>query len=282
MKQFLHFLESSLRKLTVIDWVFIGFGVIAIAGMLFFLRRSNTWLDIRVKITDPDVLYARAVPSVNYGQAFVEGDVERNELGQVSATITRVDAVQISPTQQAVYLTIHAKGLYSPLKKQYSIKGKPVVFGQSLNFTFTNVRFIGLVTDFPEYRAQKPVQTKKIQVTAQFLNESRNFSEVYGVLSYLSSAVKPGDEIFDSQNHSIVKVLSVDQKPARRTTIDDRGFPRVIEDPLLKDVSYKLELEVKEIDGKYYLYDDIPVQVGGSLPLNFNQVQIFPTVLNFL
>ncbi len=272
------FIRRFIKQLTVLDY---GLFLVVITGMiffLFFLKRENIFIDVKFKITDPDVLYMNTRTLDEYAVSFVIGDKELNELGQTIAEIIKVDTYRTNTDRQVVYLTMRIKANYSPRKKLYSIKGRPVVVGQSFTYTLTKVKFEGIVVDFPGFTAANKTFDKKT-VKTQIRDSSREYSDTYGVPSYIAYAVKAGDQVKDSQGNVLAKVLQVDVLPAKRTVLSADNRTLVVNDPELKDVFYTLELSVYKDKDRLFMFDYLPVYIGQVLPLNFPSISIWPTII---
>jgi hypothetical protein len=275
---------SVIKKLTILDYIFAAFFVFLVLFILSFFRRSDKDITIRFRVTSPESLYETDIygpksPTNDYAYAFQVGDAETNELGQIINQITAVDRYPISPTRQIIYLDMKVKTSYNAHNQQYTFKGKPVVFGQSYSFVLKNVKFDAIVVDFPGFEENLHVENKKVTVKAQLLYASRQFSEVYGVLPYLAEAVKKGDQMKTSQGNILVEVKDVSITPAKRTTISNTGQPIVISDPLLKDVTYTLEINAKKIGDKLYLFEDLPIELDQGVPLHLEKVSVYPTII---
>lgn len=266
------------RKWSVSDiFLLVIFG----SFLLFFIivtSRSNEEIEIKVKVTDPNVFYMGLQPSNEFAYSFEKGDIERNEVGQKIAEIIDVERYKTSPSAQTVYLTIKLKANYNPLQKIYSVKGRPIVFGQPLIFTFSNVKVEALVVEFPGFVRQK--NKKTVLIHSQLRMDNRNFSDIYGVPTFLRDAVKKGDVVKDKDNQPVIEVLSVRSEPAKRTVISSDNKSLVIADKELFDVYYDFKVEAFESDGKLFLYDYYPLEIGSVLPLVLDNLSVWPTIVD--
>lgn len=268
----------KLRGLSPLDiFLLVIFGSFLFFFILVF-SRSNEEIEIRVKVTDPNVLYMGLDPSNEFAYSFQKGDIERNEIGQQVAEIIDIERYKTSSNAQSTYLTIRLKANYNPLQKRYSVKGRPIVFGQPLIFTFNNVKVEGLVVEFPGFIQEKKART--VMVSAQLRMDNRNFSDVYGVPDYLRDAVKQGDLVRDKNSEPLIEVLTVRSEPAKRTVVTADNRSITITDQQLFDVYYTFKIEAFEVDGKLFLYDYHPLEIGGSIPLIFDDLSIWPTILD--
>ncbi|OGG30178.1 hypothetical protein A3A63_00905 [Candidatus Gottesmanbacteria bacterium RIFCSPLOWO2_01_FULL_46_9] len=268
------------KKLTIIDYLFIVGFIVAIGGFIIFFRRESVLITIRLKVTDLSPFFIKDQPPDEYAYAFQKGDAEYNELGQITATILDVSAYKTVPEKQVTYVTVKAKTVYDPRKKQYSLKGKPISFGQTFLFTFARVKFEGMVVDFPSF--QNTATPTATLVQAQIRTESREFSDTWGVPDFIANAVHEGDEVKDSKGNVLAKITSVTVVPARRTIITAAGSPIIIFDPQLKDVFLSLNLTTKIINDKIYMFDYMPVSVGSQIPLNLPTIAISPVITHIV
>jgi len=270
----------SFKKISLIDVIL---GLTLILGLIFFIlffRRQNTFINIRVKVTDPNVLYLTRKPDDQYAHAFLIGDTEKNEIGEETAKIINIDKFRSESQQQTLYLELSLKANYNPRRGIYTVKGRPIVFGQPMTFTFSNVKVEALVVDYPGFRSD--AQAGSLVVKAQLRYESRDFSDVVGVPAYLANSVKKGDKVFNSKGETLAEILEVDIKPAKRIIISQAGKSIAIQDQELKDVYLTIKIKTLEVDGMKYVYDYLPILIGNSLPLNFKDVSIWPTITEIL
>ena len=267
------------KQLTLADYIILG--VVIFTGILLFVffRRVNTTITIRMKITDSDVQYMNVRPLDEYAANFIVGDKEMNELGQTTAEITRVDTYHTEPDKQVVYLTMRVNANYNPRNQQYSVKGIPIVVGQSLIFTLTHIRLQGIVVAFP-LTSTIIGRPKTFVVKAQLrdTSDSRQYSDTYGVPDFVSQSVKPGDVITNSEGTILIKVLVVNIQPAKRTIVTQENTSLTIYDQELKDVFYTLEIHGFTNNNMLFTYDYLPIFVGQILPLTFPHTSIKPTV----
>ena len=274
------FFPSLKTRLKINFFDFFLFGIVIFAGLIFYFvfRRETATIQIRLKVTDKDVLYQYANPNNSYASAFKVGDSELNEIGQKTAEIVGVEAYNISATDQVVYLDVDVKAVYNPLKKQYTMKGKPVIFGESFVFSFSKVYVQALVVDFPGSNFNQDIQIGKTIVKTQVRFDSRQFSDVYGAPKFYLAAIHQGDEMKDSHGNVLAKILNVDSSPAKRVVITANGILQEMNDPELVDIFLTVELTTKRINGKTYMFDYLPLQVGSSVPLNLSTIAIYPII----
>lgn len=275
-----HFIRTIYKRLSFWDKLLLATFFLLGATFVVFFRREIRHVTTTFKVTDKDVLYAITNPQEEFANAFTVGDTERNEFGQVISEIMSVNAYRVNPGNQVVYLEIRLKTVYNFRKNQYSMKGKPVIFGQSFVFNFSNVSFQAIVTTPPGFK--QVIGENKLLVKARLRDESREFSDTYGVPDYVAGAVKAGDTMKDSAGKVLAQVKDVQVKPARRTVVVSTGRSVVIEDLDLKDVFFTIELTVKEVAGKKYMLDFIPVLVNQRIPLNLENISLWPVITEVL
>lgn len=264
------------------------------AGIYFIFKREVVYITARFKVTDEYFASWRSPRNENV-LGFIVGDTERNELGKVVAEITGIESYKTNPDQQVayesynshpdrqvVYLDIKFQAIYNSRKKVYTVRGKQVAFGETIPFYFSHVKFKGIVVDFPGFSGYKNVKSGATVVQAQLRDNNRQFSDIYGVPSYLAYAIQPGDTVVDSNNNTLAKVRDVQVRPAKRTVLDSYGNSLLTNDPDLKDVFYTIELSTKIINDKIYMFDYLPVEIGTRIPLFTKTVSVWPTITKIL
>lgn len=292
IRKYIRFLVTATKKMVVLDYVFIGVFLLIFLGFFIFTKRKTVYIPVTFKVTDerslnavfspkPDVLQDFS-PRVDFAQGFIVGDMEKNEFGQATATITGVDSYDISPNNQAVFVTVNVKAIYSPRKNQYTVKSRPITYGASIPFIFKNITFTGLVVNFPHFESAQQAEPGITRVKVQLRQDSREFSEVFGVPHYLATAIKAGDSITNSNDEIMATIISVETRPATRTVVTGSGTTINTQDPSLLDVFYTIDLATKQVNDKTYMFDYFPVLIGETIPLNFPTVSVYPTIIEIL
>lgn len=268
------------KEFVIIDYILLIIILFSVIFFFFYLKRQNRYINITVKVTDDDVLYAYTDPNDFYANSFIVGDGEKNILGKNIIRIDQIRTYQTEENKKAVYLDLQIEANYDPKRDQYYFRGQPLIYGQSILFSFSQVRFHALVVDFPNFQDQS--QEYKIKVKAQLRSNDLKSPDVYGVPDYVANAIRPGDQIIDSQNQVIAQILDVDIQAAKRTVITDHGQVFLVNDPQLKDVYYLLELQVRDIQGRRYFNQDQEIIIGKVIPLNFPNITIYLTITEIL
>lgn len=272
-------LRKKSKKLSLLDGVFILTFFTLLFLFIVFYSRSDDFIEIKIKISQPSVWKMESDPYIEFSQGFFEGDVEKNSTGKVLAQILDVNSYQMSNDRKATYLTLKVKANYNPLKKQYSYNGQPISYGQALEFVFNKIKFEGIVVDFPGFEPKG--EEKEILVLAQLKWSKEYHSEVYGVPAYMAEAIKP-TKILTSNGEQLVEIVNVESRPALRSVVTSTGENKVIYDKQLKDVFLTLKMKVREIDGDYYFFDDNLVKVEYSVPISTREYMVYPQIIKFL
>lgn len=255
--------------------LFFGFIlVILLISIYFFFNRKVEFVNIRVKVTDQDVLYANTSPKTWYANRFEVGDTENNELGQVTSQITGVETFNTGNDSKAVYLDIKTKAVYNKHTKLYSAKATNLVFGNTIKFNFAKVAFYGLVTEPPNSENQKTMQIEKKRVV---LMQRNTF---IGVEPDVLSKIKAGDKIIDSKGNLLFEVINISLQPALRVTQNSQGDLLLRYDPYYKDAVITADVRAKKLNSELFAFDNIPIKLGIIMPLNFTYESISPVIID--
>ncbi len=263
--------KKFLKKLTLFD-IGILLVVVVLGGSLYaFFKRSVDEVQIRVKVTDQDVLYAKTYPAQWYAQRIQVGDTEKDALGRVLSEIVGVERFNVSSDKQAVYVDIKLNAVFDKRKGVYFSRGKSLVFGMPIRFNFSRVTFDGIVTEFPGSDGGKGLVTGKATL---YTKGRSNEPEIV-------NAVKKGDKMYDSNGVLLAEVTEVLVKPADKVVQNDAGDVLLRQDPYFKDIYMTVEVQTKKLNGDIFVFDDMPLRVGIVAPLNFEKVSLFPLVTDF-
>jgi hypothetical protein len=263
-------MKKFLSKISIFDFILLS--VVALFAVLFFVffHRKAEFVNIRVSVTDRDVLYAQVKPKSWYAGQFQVGDVEKDTIGQPIAEIVNVETFNVTAEEKAVYLDIKVKATYDSRTQQYSSRGRVLNFGAPMRFNFSKVTFDGIVTDFPGSDTDKNVQ--KGQTVFEGI--------VRAIEPSLAASIKKGDQVVDSNQHVLAEVTNVEVRPAEKVTPTAQGELLLKKDPLYKDVLITVRVETKFFAHELYAFDFFPVKIGQKIPLNFKEKSILPTITN--
>lgn len=271
-------LKKLYTKITVFDWVFIGLALLAVLGFYLFFRRDVVTIAVTFKVANDNVFFPAEPPRDEYALGYMVGDSEKDELGRTEAQIVSIESYKTGPNGQVVYLTIKLKALYNPRTKQYSLKGKNIIFGEYFDFSFQKAHIRALVVDFPGFRDPSTIKKTKTIVKTQIRDSSRSFSDTYGIPDYVANAISVGDTVKDSKGNVLAKILDMQVLPAKRMVVSNTGQPFMVNDPYLKDVYCTIELSTQEIGGYVYMFDYLVVAVGNYIPFHTSYYSVWPTI----
>lgn len=261
----------NIKQINFLDAVFVAiFLILALSFYLFFYRKPE-YVDIRVRVTDKDILYASTNPQSWYANRLNVGDTELNELGGVISKITNKEVFNMSADSKVVYLDLNLKAVYDRRTKIYSAKGSSLTFGNSIKFNFANSTFNGLITESPQTFKQPGPETG--YKTLSLLVRGPNAIE-----PEILQKIKKGDKITNSLGHVLVEVKDVYLKPGQRVTQDDRGNLHLKADPFYKDAFITVSMRYKKYNGEDFIYDLIPLKIGMYIPLNFSYTTVYPLI----
>lgn len=256
------------KKIKVFDLIVaVTLFIVALALFLLFYRRAE-YINIRVRVTDQEVLYAQTLPKNWYARRFVVGDYELDTLGRKITEILNVERFAVNNEKDVVFLDLRVRATYDTRTKMYSTRGKQIMFGAPMRFNLQGITFDGVVTEFP--RSQELYTYVDDYVTVRTLGRA--------VEPYVVASVSEGQTVYDSNKNELAKILKVESRPAEKVTTTDRGDLLLRYDPLYKDLYLTIRIKVKRIQGETIMFDSIPVKVDQVVPLNFDKITLFPTI----
>ena len=272
-------LRDISKKLTYFDILALSVLFVLALAFFFFFSRKVEYITIRVKVTDQDVLYAQTQPATWYANRFEVGDTEKDTLGRVTAEIVGVERFNVSSDRKALYLDLKIRALFDSRSKLYSAKGKSLNFGTPLRFNFSKVTFDSLVTDSPSIEMQKDLKVVDKKVVALLRGIK---PEEITIEPLVIQSVKKGDKVMNSNGEVLAEVLDVKIRPAERVTQTDKGELLLRADPLYKDALFTLNIRTKILDNEPFMFDNIPFKIGEWVPLNFENVSLWPQIVEIL
>lgn len=278
MKKLLTTVEKNLKKLSFFDKLLVAlFFLIAAAVFTFFFRKTS-YITVRVRVTERDVIWAYSNPPSWYVTLFKKGMKEKNSLGITTAEITDVyfynSLTQTDDVMQkkTIYLTIRLRTTYNKRSGEYKYNGSNVSVGEALKINFGTMLVFGLVTDVEglvnPYKAVYPV------VRVQIKEANSVYLGTSGTDQFIADSLHDGDTIVDSRGQVVVEVLKKEVYPAKTITFDSWGVPHEYVHPLKKDIYLTIRIMAKQIANELYYFDEFALKVGSYIPLNFPTLNV--------
>ena len=239
-------------KLSFFDaFVLLVLCSLALVFFFFFYRKSE-YIEITVKVTSQDILFAHARPSFYYSEHFTVGDVELDNLGRAISEITHVEYFPAYKDSNIVYVTLRVKATYDTRTKQYSSRGQRLVYGAPIRFSLSNVTFDGYVVDFPGKATSSEVKDVMVRVESKIRSVEPKFAELVSI----------GDSVKNSSGESLIEITEKSVTQAEMVTTDLYGLTYLRSNPLGKDMDLTFHISAKKIGNIYYLFDEIPLVIG--------------------
>lgn len=273
-------LKINLKKISLFDILIICVILFSLLFLAFFLLRRTRYINVVIKVTNKNILYTANNPPSWFAEYFKEGMIGKNSIGQTVAIIKKVLSYDTSTTEKALYLTINLKADYSKGENKYSYEGNPLLIGAPIKIEFQNVLAEGLVTYLEGVKDVR--EDREILTETQIMWYQQVFPETNGIPAFLAEAINVNDEVKDSLGNVLIKIVDKKVEPAKKITTNSLGNVFVVNDPLKKDVYLTLKLKVKKINNDYYLFDDVKVKVGGSIPVHLSNISIYPNITKIL
>jgi len=267
--QFTKLFQQLREKVSVFDLALAIFLICFALFFFFFFYRKAEYVNIRVKVTDQDVLYERTSPMSWYANQFRVGDVEKDTVGRIISEITNVESFNVEPNKKAVYLDLQVKAVYDSRTNTYTARGRKLIYGAPMRFNFDTITFDGYVSEYPGIDQELEFIQAKISVLGRNIEPD------------LARAVKVGDKIFNSNAHILAEVIEIDISPAEKVTQTDRGDLLLRYDPLYKDIRLVLSVKTKIFQDEYFIFDNQALKIGQVIPLNFDKVSLFLIITDF-
>lgn len=258
-------LKLRIQKPRVFHVVLITLVISIGIGFFYIFLRKPTYLTVEIKVGSESVYFDGGTTKAWLGQLIHEGMTEKDGLGKTTAEVIKIRSYDTANTK-AVYATTRILAVYNRNSNQYTFRGKPLLIGSTIRLYLDRVLVDGLITYVEGVK--DPRIKKRLVVEAQLINETNVFPEISGVKQYIADAIAEGQEIKDSQNNTIIKVVKKREEDAKKnvTTSDGRIFTQTY--PQRKDVYLTLEVQSMLIGDRYYIFDDIPLIIGWGIPIN--------------
>lgn len=270
------------RKITPFDIGIFGlFAMLLLIVFLFFYRKSEL-VNIQIKVTDQNVLYAFSNPPSWYANSFKVGDEERDILGNVMTRIEKVDIHNFDNFTKEVILDLKLRATYDPRTKTYSARGKDLAVGTSMKFTLPGVTFDGTIVSTPNSKIVEPkIFLKSVQVLVRAVRDDKETDKVtYHVEPRALESIKQGEKILNTNGDVLAEVTNIKVYPSEKSTADMWGRLHLTRDPIYKDALITLNMRTEAIGNDMFVFTDFPLRVGGAINLVFNDKFTIGTIVS--
>lgn len=272
-------IKEIFKRFNFVDYLLaIVFLFICLAFYLIFFRRSS-YTTIALKVTERNILYLNNSPPYWYVDYLQKGIQEKDGLGRVTAELIDIYSYDSNLDKKAAYLTIKLKTVYSRRNNENKYKGTTIAVGEGLRINFQNLLVEGIVTKVEGMKIEYP--EKELIVKTGLFYEYNAFREIEGVKPFLAEAIKVGDTVKDSKGTIVAKLIEKKVLPAKRYTFDYQGNVFQKNDPQFVDLLLVFKIKTKEVNGRSFFLDDNPVLINSVLPIHFQQVDLYPTIVSF-
>lgn len=280
-KDFFRKLKRAFSGLRLIDIIIISIGILVIIATFIFLFRRASYIVITVKAGEDSIVWPRSgIPSWYLG-LLKKGLIEKDLIGRPHVEILDVYSYPsplTDPNKNMLFITLKIRAVYSKSTNSYVFNSRPVQIGNTIRISPGNILIDGLITNIegiPDSRIRKTVRAN-----AQMIYETAAYPSSYGVYPYLAESIEVGDEVKDSKGETIIKIVAKRVEDAKRTVVTDSGKTFIAHDPLKKDVYLTLELKVTQLGNDYYLFDDLRLVTGLSIPIQLPKRLVYATITN--
>ncbi len=273
---------KKLKDLTLFDKILIGLAILVVVFVGYGIFRKSTYITVTLKVGEENVVWERWSRAW-FSQLFYPGMKEKDGLGRVNAEVVSIHSYDALPlasdlyhVKKAVYLKTRIKAVYSRSSNQYTYKGLPVLIGSQIRMYLDRVLVEGLVTGIEG--VVDPRENKTLLVEAQIKEESLTYQETSGTDDYIAQALSVGQKITDDQGNVAIEIIGKRVENAKKVTTTSTGGVLIGQNPLKKDVYLTLKINATKLYDRYYLFDDIPILVGQTIPINTSTLTVLPEV----
>lgn len=281
-------IKNFIKKLTLFDRILIGLAVLGVFLFAYIFFRKSSNITVTLKVGQDSIFYSAWAPqsfdtsgmTPSLQRLFHKGMREKDGLGRVSAEVLDVNSYYLISTRVSLYLKAKLRVVYSRANNQYSYKGTPVLVGSKIKLYLDDILVDALVTGIDG--KEDPREKKTLIVEAEVREENSTFLETSGTKEYVADAIKVGDEERDSQGDTVIKILNKRVEPAKKVTTSADGRVFVQSNPLRKDVFLNLQINAVKVQGRYFIFDDVPILVDQGVPICTSTVCFYPTVTRII
>lgn len=275
MNMFQNLLKKYIKRgIKLFDLIIVLIFLFILFSLFFVLFRSTKEIKITVRVnelypnnTDP------AMSTLWRSNLFYKGMSEKNTLGKTQTEVLRVFKYDNRPENPVVYLILKLKAIYNRGTGLYVYKGKNILVGNAIPLVLDGVMTQAMIVNIEGVAQRYP--KKKLIIKTELTNV-----ENHGVLPYFVDKIPQNELIKDSQGQTVLRILKKEVYNAKKIVNTDNGEIFLSEDPFRKDVYLTFEITVQKINDRYYFFDDNPILIGQTIPVEFKLIPLYPTIVS--
>jgi hypothetical protein len=277
-------LKTILRKLTLFDKLIILIAIFAVVFLGYTLFRKQSVINVTVKLYQDTIQssvwmndYGARQWSSNY---FYPGMSERDSVNRMMAEVKSVYSYDVDANNKAIFLNLALKTTYTKATNQHTYRGSPVLIGSPIKLQLDTILVEGVVTDIEGL--PNPREKVTLSATAKLgLSDNPIYFNTHAVNIHIADAVNEGAVYSDNQGNSMVRITGKRVVPATRLIANNLGSVSEVADKEKAVVYLDLEIQAYKTQGKYFLFDDLPIQIGEGLPIILEKISIYPEITDF-
>lgn len=271
------------KNSTIFDNLLIILGIITLLFVGYLLFRKQSSLNITVKLNEENIRISPWSNGKNrqwIAGYFYPGMTERDGFNRIVAKVNSVHAYDTAPDSKDIYLNLTIKSTYTKSTNQHSFRGTPVLIGSPIKLQLDSILVEGLVTNIEGLKDPRSKVTLEMEARLGRV-ENPIFNDSQAVYTSIANSINQNSVITDNAGEEIIKIIEKKIHPSKRVVVNNLGnsIEYIESDRVV--VYLKLRVSAIKIDGKYFIFDDSPLQIGGAIPIIMDKVSIWPEIISF-
>ena len=251
-------------KFNLFYFLLACFFLAAILVGLRLILQKEEWLTVEVKGQAGDWWWQSPAPPAWMSSQVKVGDQELDGRGQSIAKITSLEQYAAIPGQKEIVFKVKLKVSYNKISKKYQFKYQTLKVGTPLTLELSQVRINGIVTRI--FTQEPEIQEKIILV------------KLYGRHPWFAEAIDKNLEITDGQK-VIAQVLEKTVELAEKTVVTDQGRVLARRDPLKRDITLKLKIQLRKEAEEYFFAEGQLVKIGEKIHLKTERINLYDSFI---
>lgn len=272
-----HKVEITQKKLLFFGAV--GIALCILVFFLFFLQKK-TYITVDLFVSGGEWWWVTPDPPYWITNPVVRGAAEYDVSGRKVVDVLSVEKFD-QPYRKTLVVRARLLVTKNLRTQKYRFKQAPLEIGSTISISPGNVELYANVMGIEGVQDLSPKTTRR--VTARW----------YNVFPWQADAVSVGDVAKDGSGQAIATVVSKQVDVAEKTVVTENNqttsgtltkatgqLVLLRSDPLRRDVTLTLDLQVRQIDGQEYFSVVQNVKVGESLYVSLPKIFITPVTIS--
>ncbi len=254
-------LKKSAERHRLFNLLIIFLVLVSIGAGLKFLLKKEKWVTVEIWGMGGEWWWNTGAPPYWVADALQAGDAEYNAGGKKIAEILEIEKYE-DWDKKRFLAKVRLKVDVNPKTGAIKYKDSELSIGAPLTIEVPGKSITGNIIFIEGGKDER--ERKKIDIILKH----------YSRYPWEAEAIKVGDKMTDESGAVVAEVLDKKSELAEMTVVTDQGEVLARQDPLKRDITLKMRIEVVKVANQLFFANIQEVKVGNRLNVNLSSYNI--------